>query len=191
MLAGTEFRGFLEAVHDSFKLDEADFNVFSDSRHLLVIRSGSLRIFTTFIKSVQTINPDIYFTVISHARDRVEIEEICGITNCRVMEYMEPGNYDIKFMRDIVSQLNDQIFDCYILLFNNRSGIDYANTIEIMNELTDGPLLAFNGYHELLLMNQPRFYLKSLALLRAVAEWHWEQTTPFDESITHMSRGLT
>ncbi|WP_313996888.1 hypothetical protein [uncultured Paenibacillus sp.] len=190
MVPGTEFRGFLEAVNDSFKLDDIDFAALSDFRNLLVIRSGSLRIFTKFIRSVQAVNPYIYFTVISHARDRVEIEEICGRTNCKVMEYAEPGNYDIKFMLDIVSELKNQIFDSYILLFNNRSGIDYANTIEIMIELTDGPLLAFNGYHELLLMNKPRFYLKSLALIRAVAEWNWEQTTPFDESITHMSRGL-
>jgi len=174
--AGKEYlyHSLFELISGHLNLKYAPSEVYRDAKRILILRSGSLPLFTRLVRNIRDVNPDARLTVITHDRDRQEVERICG-AEVEIAAYTSTGSYDAKEMSPISEQLRNRSFDQYVMMFNNRSGIDYGNVVEAMLVVTDKPLLVYNGYDEWLTIPNPLLYLKTLDLLKAFMAWYWEE----------------
>ncbi|NOU66737.1 hypothetical protein GC096_22075 [Paenibacillus sp. LMG 31461] len=166
-------KSLFTAIYEQIKPTTDNLQVFSQDRTAFIIRSASPKMFSKFIKSIKEVNPDIFLYILTHSRDKEDVIKICG-EDCEIIEYTHTGSYDVEYLKDKLQYIKSKSIDRFGLLYNNRYGIDYENVLEIMSSITEKELYVFNSYWELLRIDNPNLHIKSLKLMKAMSEWHWE-----------------
>ncbi|MGM7681453.1 hypothetical protein ACSVDA_04790 [Cytobacillus sp. Hm23] len=151
-----------------------DFHKFKGVRKIFIIRSSSLEVFRNFISLLFSINENTFVYVLSHARDKEEITDICK-GRCEVIEYSGNNTYNVDVLKNQINYIKSLNINEFCMLFSNRQGIGYENICEIMLSLTDKNFYAYNSYGELLNIKGPSKYFTSLNAIKALSEWYWEK----------------
>ncbi|VBB05516.1 Hypothetical protein LUCI_0726 [Lucifera butyrica] len=163
---------FNEIYEQIRSTDTVQMDVFKSVRKVLIVRSADMSTFKKMIEQLKKVNPHIFVYILTHECDKEMIREIC-VENYEVIPYVHGRRYEAYKCSQEIQYLREKAIDQYVVLLNDRFGMGFENIIEFARELTCGTVYAFNCYWELMKIPHPELYLKSLELLKAIANWYW------------------
>lgn len=162
----------MEKVYKKIILPDKGPDLLKNVHSIFVIRSASLKLFIQFVNEVINENPQMCIYVLTHARDQNELMENFP-ENLVVIPYLHEGLFNSHHLQDEISYIQSLKIEKYILLMNNRYGVDYDNILDILASFTNGDLIAYNCYSEYLHITDPQHHISSIQLIKALANWHW------------------
>lgn len=164
--------GVIERVYKDIILPDEGPDLLNNVHSIFVIRSASLKMFIQFVNEVIKANPQMRIYVLTHARDQKELMENFP-ENLVIIPYLHEGLFNVHHLQEEISYIQSLRLEKYILLMNNRYGIDYDNILDILTSFTSRDLIAYNCYSEYLHIINPRHHISSIQLIKALANWHW------------------
>lgn len=166
-------KDFLVEIYKQIKPKETDFDEFRNDTNVLIIRSASPDILTSFIAKARKQNPNIHFYIITHARDKEIISNICD-EKYTIIEYKYEGNYQLSNLLKEIEYLKYKKIDKSVVLYNNRYGMGFDNIEKILNSINEKNIYAFNCYDQLFEIENPTLHIESLSIFKAMCDWFWE-----------------